>query len=105
MAHLSANAPWWISEIGRHLHESSNTMNLLVVGGSGYLGGLVLPILAQQHPPRFFDRRPPADPGWEYVAGHSGDLEALSHAAAGMDALLYMAMGNKNYSLPVALTT
>jgi nucleoside-diphosphate-sugar epimerase len=80
-------------------------MHILVVGGSGYLGGLVLPILAQQHTLRIFDMRPPADPSWEYSAGHSGDLEALSRAAAGMDALLYMAMGNKNYSVPESFTT
>jgi nucleoside-diphosphate-sugar epimerase len=80
-------------------------MHILVVGGSGYLGGLVLPTLAQQHTLRIFDMRPPANAAWEYIAGNSGDLAALSHAAAGMDALLYMAMGNKNYSIPESFTT
>jgi nucleoside-diphosphate-sugar epimerase len=80
-------------------------MHILVVGGSGYLGGLVLPTLAQQHTLRVFDLRPPADPSWEYSAGHSGDLDALSRAAAGMDTLLYMAMGNKNYAIPESFTT
>jgi nucleoside-diphosphate-sugar epimerase len=72
-------------------------MHILAVGGSGYLGGLVLPALAQQHSLRVFDLRPPADPAWEYVAGSIGDLDALTRAAMGTDALLYMAMGEKNF--------
>jgi nucleoside-diphosphate-sugar epimerase len=75
-------------------------MQILVVGGSGYIGGMVLPILAQQHTLRVFDLRPPADPGWEYVAGSISDLDALGRAAAGVDALLYMAMGEKIYDTP-----
>ncbi len=70
-------------------------MHILVVGGSGYLGGLVLPTLAQQHTLRVFDLRPPADAAWEYIAGSIGDLDALARAAVGVDALLYMAMGDK----------
>ena len=70
-------------------------MHILVVGGSGYLGRLVLPTLAQQHTLRVFDLRPPADTAWEYVAGSIGDLDALARAAVGVDALLYMAMGDK----------
>src|SRR5215210_4630502 len=72
-------------------------MHILVVGGSGYLGGLVLPILAQQHTLRIFDLRPPADVAWQYVAGSIGDLDALTRAAVGVDALVYMAMGEKNF--------
>lgn len=70
-------------------------MKVLVVGGSGYVGGLVLPLLAQQHTLRVFDMRPPSDAQWEYVAGSVGDLAALSDAAQGAEALLYMAMGEK----------
>jgi nucleoside-diphosphate-sugar epimerase len=80
-------------------------MKLLVVGGAGLVGGLVLPHLAQWHMLRVFDLRPPADSAWEYVAGNVGDLAALSQAAEGMDALLYMAMGNKEFTLPEAITT
>jgi nucleoside-diphosphate-sugar epimerase len=80
-------------------------MKLLVVGGSGLVGGLVLPYLAQWHTLRVFDLRPPASASWEYMAGNVGDLEALSQAAQGVDALLYMAMGNKEFSLPEAITT
>jgi nucleoside-diphosphate-sugar epimerase len=33
-------------------------MNLLVVGGSGYVGSIRLPTLAQHHRLRIFDLRP-----------------------------------------------
>ncbi len=72
-------------------------MRVLVVGGSGYVAGQVLPLLAREHTLRVFDLRPPLDPGWEYHAGNIGDAQALIDAATGMDALLYMAMGEKNY--------
>ncbi len=80
-------------------------MNLLVVGGSGYVGGIVLPIIAQHHALHIFDLRPPADPTWNYVAGSVDDLAPLSRAAVGMDALLYMAMGAKDFATPEAVTT
>jgi nucleoside-diphosphate-sugar epimerase len=80
-------------------------MKVLVIGGSGYVGGLVLPLLARQHALRVFDMRPPADPTWEYIAGSVGDLNALSRAAEGVDALLYMAMGEKAYDTPSAITS
>ena len=80
-------------------------MRVLVIGGSGYVGGLVLPSLAQRHALRVFDLRPPAEPSWEFVEGTIGDLEALSRAAEGVDALLYMAMGEKNYDTPSGITT
>ena len=38
-------------------------MRVLVIGGSGYVASLVLPILAETHTLRNFDRRPPAWPG------------------------------------------
>jgi len=80
-------------------------MKILVIGGSGHVGGLVLPHLAQQHTLRVFDVRPPANSGWEYITGSVGDLAALCQAAEGMDALLYMAMGNKQFATPEAITT
>src|SRR5690348_6266151 len=68
-------------------------MRVLVVGGSGYVGGLVLPFLARNHTLRVFDMRPPADSGLDYVAGNACDFEAVARAAEDRDALLYMAMG------------
>ena len=80
-------------------------MNILVVGGAGLVGGLVLPIVAQQHSLRVFDRQPPADARWGYIAGDVGDLDALMAAAAGCDALLYMAMGHKIYETNLGITS
>ena len=69
-------------------------MHILVIGGSGYLGTLVMPFLAQRHSLRVFDPHPPADPAVEYVQGSACDPAALSKAVAGMDAVLYMALGS-----------
>ncbi len=80
-------------------------MRVLVVGGSGYVGKLVLPFLARQHTLRVFDLQPPVDPGWEYLPGNVNDLEALLRAAEGMEALLYMAMGVKDFATLSAITT
>jgi nucleoside-diphosphate-sugar epimerase len=69
-------------------------LNVLIIGGSGYLGTLVLPLLAERHRLRVFDPRPPADPALEYVQGSVCDYAALTGAVEGMDAVLYMAMGH-----------
>jgi nucleoside-diphosphate-sugar epimerase len=68
-------------------------MRVLVVGGSGHVGRLVLPLLAQNHTLRVFDLRPPHESSLEYVQGNACDYAAVEQAAQGMDALLYMAMG------------
>lgn len=68
-------------------------MRVLVVGGSGYVGGLVLPMLAKHHRFRVFDLVPPQDGPWEYVPGEVADQKALNHALQGMNALIYMAKG------------
>src|SRR5262245_24019916 len=80
-------------------------MKVLVVGGSGLVGGLVLPHLARQHTLRVFDLRPPADPSWDYVAGSVDDFDALARAAASHEALLYIEMGDTNYETIVSVTT
>ncbi|MDQ5853779.1 MAG: NAD(P)-dependent oxidoreductase [Chloroflexota bacterium] len=80
-------------------------MCVLVIGGSGYVGGLVLPILAQHHTLRVFDLRPPADASWEYIAGDISDPDTLARAAMGMNALLYMAMGTQNWQAIDSVTT
>lgn len=80
-------------------------MRVLIVGGSGYVGGIVLPVVAQQHSLRIFDRQPPDDPAWEYVAGSVGDLDALIGAATGVDTLIYMAMGDKNFETSEGITS
>lgn len=80
-------------------------MHVLVIGGSGYLGGLVLPALAERHRLRVFDMRPPANPAWEHAEGNVGDYEALARAVDGVDALLYMAMGAKEFETIASVTS
>lgn len=80
-------------------------MRVLVIGGSGYVGKLVLPTLAQRHRLRIFDVQPPADPDWEHIGGSVDDVDALLRAAEGMEAVLYMAMGAKDFSTSAGLTT
>jgi nucleoside-diphosphate-sugar epimerase len=74
-----------------------SAMKILVVGGSGEVGSLVLPLLAQQHALRVFDLKPPVDPTWEYVRGDVLDLASISAAMQNIDALIYMAMGLKDF--------
>jgi nucleoside-diphosphate-sugar epimerase len=72
-------------------------MNVLVIGGSGYVGGLVLPLLHSDFALTVFDRNPPAwadeRPGTHYVQGDVTDVGQVTRAIEGLDALLYMAMG------------
>jgi nucleoside-diphosphate-sugar epimerase len=66
-------------------------VRVLVVGGSGYVAGLMLPRLRERHEIRVLDRRP-APPGFDYVAGDATDLEVLLRAAEGVDAVMHCAM-------------
>ena len=72
-------------------------MRLLVIGGSGNVARLITPILSQTHTLRIFDLRPPADTSLEFQEGNVGDPASLARAVEGMDALLYMAMGNHDW--------
>lgn len=71
-------------------------MNVLVVGGSGKVGTLVCPILAEKHRLRVFDIKTPEFDGVDYVAGDVNDVDALIAASEGVDAVVYMAMGSHN---------
>jgi nucleoside-diphosphate-sugar epimerase len=71
-------------------------MQILVIGGSGDVGSLVLPGLAQYHTLRVFDLRPPADPTLAYIIGNVCDPIALQQAMEGCELVLYMAMGSKH---------
>lgn len=71
-------------------------MRVLVVGGSGIVGSLVVPWLAQTHELRVFDRRPPQH-DVAYVEGDVTHYDELAAALTGMDALVYMAMGSLNW--------
>jgi len=66
-------------------------VRVLVVGGSGYVAGLMLPRLGERHEIRVLDPRP-ARAGVEYVVGDATDFDALLRAAEGMDAVVHCAM-------------
>jgi nucleoside-diphosphate-sugar epimerase len=74
-------------------------MQVLLVGGSGYVAGLVLPLLSQRHAVRVLDRRPPAA-DVEHVLGSATDYVSLRSAAEGMDAVVHCAMGSDKWSTP-----
>jgi nucleoside-diphosphate-sugar epimerase len=70
-------------------------MRVLVAGGSGAVGALVLPDLARHHDLRVLDLAPPTLPV-DHVGGSVTDQDAVRRAAAGQDALVYLAMGRKS---------
>lgn len=75
-----------------------NHMNVLVIGGAGRVASIVLPYLKQHHAVRVFDLKPPSDETLDYVVGNVGDIDAMTTAAQGMDAVLYMAMGSLDWN-------
>jgi nucleoside-diphosphate-sugar epimerase len=66
-------------------------MRVLYVGGSGYVGGLVVPLLRERFAVRVFDLRPAAGDG-EYVRGDATDHTAVLAALADVDAVVHGAM-------------
>jgi nucleoside-diphosphate-sugar epimerase len=70
-------------------------MRILIVGGSGYVGTLMLPWLAAEHEIRVLDPVPP--PGdYDHVVGSAMDPAALAAALDGMDAVVHGAMGMRS---------
>lgn len=65
-----------------------------MIGGSGYVGRLILPYLSKEFSVTVFDLKAPPRGKWKYVCGDVQDRGALKRASSGMDALLYMAMGS-----------
>lgn len=78
-------------------------MRLLFIGGSGYVGSLVLPYLGRHHPVRVLDRQAPhlATPLIGWVRGDATDYGELLDAADGCDAVIHCAMGSGDLD-PVA---
>jgi nucleoside-diphosphate-sugar epimerase len=74
-------------------------MRVLVVGGSGYVGGLVVPPLARHHLIRVLDPHPPGG-GVEHLPGSAADYDALRAGMDGMDAVLHCAMGSHEWHTP-----
>ncbi|MHC9045642.1 NAD-dependent epimerase/dehydratase family protein [Microbacterium saperdae] len=71
-------------------------MKLLIIGGGGHLGRLVGPALAESHRVTVADRIPDLRLEWATtIEVDVLDQDALTRAAEGMDAIVYMAMGTK----------
>ncbi|WP_216853699.1 NAD-dependent epimerase/dehydratase family protein [Phytoactinopolyspora halotolerans] len=71
-------------------------VRVLVVGGSGKVGRMVVPVLARHHELRLLDLVPPAEPGHGgFVEGSALDADVVREAAEGQDALIYLAMGRQ----------
>ncbi|WP_194896418.1 NAD-dependent epimerase/dehydratase family protein [Catenulispora pinisilvae] len=68
-------------------------MRILIIGGSGYVGTLMTPLLAEQHEVRVLDLVPPQG-GYDHVVGSAADPEVLATALDGMDAVVHGAMGS-----------
>jgi nucleoside-diphosphate-sugar epimerase len=75
-------------------------MRVLLVGGAGYVAGLVLPMLAARHAVRILDLRPPPGDA-EHVIASATDFPALREAAQDMDAVVHCAMGSHDTETPV----
>ncbi|MCC6579780.1 MAG: NAD(P)-dependent oxidoreductase [Phycisphaeraceae bacterium] len=68
-------------------------MRLLVVGGAGYVGGIVRSALEAEHQVRYYDLRPVPGAEDRCVVADVNDDEAIARAMAGIEAVLYLAMG------------
>lgn len=66
-------------------------MRVLVIGGSGYVAGLMTPALAERHEVRVLDPRPPEGP-CEHVPGTADDPAALARAMDGVDVVVHAAI-------------
>jgi nucleoside-diphosphate-sugar epimerase len=72
-------------------------MRILLVGGSGIVGTLIAPMLAETHELRIFDIRPPQNGPYDYYRGDVTNYDELAKAVVGMDRLVYMAMGSLDW--------
>jgi len=69
-------------------------MRVLLVGGSGYVGSLIAPVLGEEHTLRVADLRAPST-GGDYVRVDATDHAAMAAAMVGMDAVVHCAMGTE----------
>jgi nucleoside-diphosphate-sugar epimerase len=68
-------------------------MKVLLVGGSGYVGSMVIPHLKSGFALRVLDPVPPKDASVDYVRGSATDPAAVRHALVGAQAVVYMVIG------------
>ena len=68
-------------------------MKILIIGGAGYVGKLIIPLMKERHQLRVLDLIPPADVTVDFVQGEVNDQAALANAMTGVDGIVYLAMG------------
>ena len=68
-------------------------MKVLIIGGAGYVGKLIIPLLKERHQLRVFDLVPPGDATVEFVQGEVNNEAALAAAMTGVEGVVYLAMG------------
>ncbi len=70
-------------------------MRVLAIGGSGYIGRLILPLLPPEIQLHVYDPVTPEFPVAGFSKGSVTDQPTLDKACQGIDVLLYLAMGKK----------
>jgi nucleoside-diphosphate-sugar epimerase len=68
-------------------------MKLLVVGGAGYVGRIIGPVLETVFDCTYFDIKPIKGCEDRTILADVSDKEKVQQAVAGMDAIIYLAMG------------
>ena len=78
-------------------------MKVLVIGGSGFIGGRLIEVLSRAgHEVTDFDLRPPTGAHGETVIGDITDAEAVSRAAAGQDVIVNLAAEHRDDVRPLS---
>ncbi len=80
-------------------------MHILIIGGSGIVGSIVMPFLAEVHTLRVFDLNPPQVADYPFHQGNVNNIDDLTAAMQGIDAVLYMAMGHIDWQEPFGVTS
>ncbi|MCE9589449.1 MAG: NAD(P)-dependent oxidoreductase [Planctomycetes bacterium] len=68
-------------------------MNILLVGGAGYVASIIRPALEREHHVRFFDRVPVPGAEERSTVGDVNDEAAIKSALHGIQSVVYLAMG------------
>ena len=80
------------------------TIKALIVGGAGFIGTALLRSLSQAGvAPTIFDRRAPADSPYTFIEGDVRDVDALTQAARGHEAIYNLAAEHRDDVRPARL--
>lgn len=87
---------------GERAQPSPGEMKVLVIGGSGYVGRLILPLLAPEFRLVVYDLVEPPKGPWLFQEGDVLNEARLLEACRGMDAMIYLAMGKPDKEISVS---